>query len=199
MTQTSGLDLNFLSAPRPELEAGHFFLENVTRFRARPPSAQQTIAKLDLNYYIPCRAQQQDDCVPRPGQDGGRRFPYQRRCGTARDPGGLYRYRHPECAPVRVAGTESRRVRTVEGLQRKHCGVDQRGRDGGGSRRPHRILELADGSHVRAAAMAGADASVERSVSRGVCRRVLPGAAESRASTICTSSDWQLRPAKAAS
>jgi PAS domain S-box-containing protein len=58
MTQTAGLDLNFLSAPRPETEAGHLFLENVHQVPRETASAQQTIAKLDLNYYIPCRAQQ---------------------------------------------------------------------------------------------------------------------------------------------
>jgi two-component system NtrC family sensor kinase len=58
MNQTSGLDLNFLSAPRPETEAGHLFLENVHQVPRETASAQQTIARLDLNYYIPCRAQQ---------------------------------------------------------------------------------------------------------------------------------------------
>jgi PAS domain S-box-containing protein len=58
MTHTSGLDLNFLSAPRPETEAGHLFLENVHQVPRETASAQQTIARLDLNYYIPCRAQQ---------------------------------------------------------------------------------------------------------------------------------------------
>jgi two-component system, NtrC family, sensor kinase len=58
MSQTSGLDLNFLSAPRPESEAGHLFLENVHQVPRETASAQQTIEKLDLNYYIPCRAQQ---------------------------------------------------------------------------------------------------------------------------------------------
>jgi PAS domain S-box-containing protein len=58
MTQTSGLDLNFLSTPRPETEAGHLFLENVHQVPRETASAQQTIARLDLNYYIPCRAQQ---------------------------------------------------------------------------------------------------------------------------------------------
>src|SRR4029077_1698924 len=58
MTQTSGLDLNFLGAPRPEIEAGQLFLENVYQVPRETASAQQTIEKLDLNYYIPCRAQQ---------------------------------------------------------------------------------------------------------------------------------------------
>ncbi len=58
MTQTSGLDLEFLSAPRPETEAGHIFLENVHQVPRETISAQQAIEKLDLNYYIPCHAQQ---------------------------------------------------------------------------------------------------------------------------------------------
>ncbi|MGH9501284.1 MAG: ATP-binding protein [Terriglobales bacterium] len=58
MAQTSGLDFNFLSTPRPETEAGHLFLENVHHIPRETASAQHAIARLDLNYYIPCRAQQ---------------------------------------------------------------------------------------------------------------------------------------------
>jgi two-component system, NtrC family, sensor kinase len=58
MTQTSGLDLSFLGRPRPEMEAGHVFFENTHQVPREMPSAQEAIAKLDLNYYIPCRAQQ---------------------------------------------------------------------------------------------------------------------------------------------
>jgi len=58
MTQTSGLDLSFLSASRPEMAEGHLFFDNSHQVPRETPSAQATIAKLDLNYYIPCRAQQ---------------------------------------------------------------------------------------------------------------------------------------------
>jgi PAS domain S-box-containing protein len=58
MTQTSGLDLTFLSAPRPEMEEGHLFFDNTRLVPREDQSAQDAIAKLDLNYYIPCRAQQ---------------------------------------------------------------------------------------------------------------------------------------------
>jgi two-component system, NtrC family, sensor kinase len=58
MSQTSGLDLNFLNAPRPEMEAGHLFFDNTHQVPRETPSAQEAIARLDLNYYIPCRAQQ---------------------------------------------------------------------------------------------------------------------------------------------
>ena len=58
MTHTSGLDLGFLSAPRPEMEAGHLFFDNTHQVPRETPSAQEAILRLDLNYYIPCRAQQ---------------------------------------------------------------------------------------------------------------------------------------------
>ena len=51
------LDLAFLSQPRPE-QAGHLFFENTHQVPRETPSAQQAIARLDLNYYIPCVAQQ---------------------------------------------------------------------------------------------------------------------------------------------
>jgi len=63
MTQTSGLDLGFLSAPRPEMEAGHLFFDNTHQVPREDPAAQRAIATLDLNYYIPCRAQKQTIAV----------------------------------------------------------------------------------------------------------------------------------------
>jgi two-component system, NtrC family, sensor kinase len=57
MTQTSGLDLGFLGKPRPEGEVGHLFFDNTHQVPRETLSAQQAVAKLDLNYYIPCRAQ----------------------------------------------------------------------------------------------------------------------------------------------
>lgn len=58
MAQTSNLDLGFLSLARPEMEAGHLFFENTHHVPRESPSAQEAIARLELNYYIPCRAQQ---------------------------------------------------------------------------------------------------------------------------------------------
>jgi len=51
------LDLSFLSAERPELAAGHLFFDSPRQAVRETPSAQQTIAQLDLNYYIPCTVQ----------------------------------------------------------------------------------------------------------------------------------------------
>jgi two-component system, NtrC family, sensor kinase len=59
---SSNIDLSFLSAPRAE-QAGHLFFENTHQVPRETPSAQQTIARLDLNYYIPCQAQQKTIAV----------------------------------------------------------------------------------------------------------------------------------------
>jgi PAS domain S-box-containing protein len=57
LTQTAGLDLSFLGIPRPEMEAGHLFFDNTHQVPREAPSAQEAIHRLDMNYYIPCRAQ----------------------------------------------------------------------------------------------------------------------------------------------
>jgi len=54
--------LSFLSVARPE-QAGHLFFENTHQVLRETEGAQQTIARLDLNYYIPCRAQQKTVAV----------------------------------------------------------------------------------------------------------------------------------------
>jgi two-component system, NtrC family, sensor kinase len=56
------VDLAFLSEPRTE-QAGHLFFENTHQVPREMPSAQRAIARLDLNYYIPCHAQQKTIAV----------------------------------------------------------------------------------------------------------------------------------------
>jgi two-component system, NtrC family, sensor kinase len=56
------IDLAFLNAPRPE-QAGHLFFENTHQVPRETSAAQQAIARLDLNYYIPCHAQQKTIAV----------------------------------------------------------------------------------------------------------------------------------------
>jgi two-component system, NtrC family, sensor kinase len=63
MAHASALDLGFLGTPRPELNAGHLFFDNTHLVPRETPSAQHTIAALELNYYIPCRAQKQTVAV----------------------------------------------------------------------------------------------------------------------------------------
>jgi len=62
MNPMGTLDLAFLGAPRPE-PAGHMFFENTHQVPRETAGAQDAIAKLDLNYYIPCRAQQRTVAV----------------------------------------------------------------------------------------------------------------------------------------
>jgi two-component system NtrC family sensor kinase len=62
MIPPSQLDLTFLSAPRPE-PAGHMFFENTHQVPRETAGSQEAIARLDLNYYIPCRAQQKTVAV----------------------------------------------------------------------------------------------------------------------------------------
>src|ERR1051325_6781960 len=57
MNPSSQLDLSFLGAPRPE-PSGHMFFENTHQVPRESAGAQEAIARLDLNYFIPCRAQQ---------------------------------------------------------------------------------------------------------------------------------------------
>ncbi len=52
-----GLDLSFLGATRPEQYTGHLFFDNTHQAVRETPAAQETISRLDLNYYIPCKVQ----------------------------------------------------------------------------------------------------------------------------------------------
>jgi two-component system, NtrC family, sensor kinase len=56
LSAPGSIDLSFLSISRPE-QAGHLFFENTHQVPRETPAAQQAIARLDLNYYIPCHAQ----------------------------------------------------------------------------------------------------------------------------------------------
>jgi two-component system, NtrC family, sensor kinase len=51
------LDLSFLVVERPEQYAGHIFFDNTRKALQESASARETIAKLNLNYYIPCTVQ----------------------------------------------------------------------------------------------------------------------------------------------
>jgi PAS domain S-box-containing protein len=55
ISETGPLDLSFLA--RQQFEAGHLFYENTHQALRESPPAQRAIARLDLNYYIPCTLQ----------------------------------------------------------------------------------------------------------------------------------------------
>jgi two-component system, NtrC family, sensor kinase len=58
LAHVTGLDLAFLAKPRIEDAAGHIFFENTRQLPRENSAAQEAIARLDLNYYIPCYARQ---------------------------------------------------------------------------------------------------------------------------------------------
>ncbi|HSE49395.1 MAG TPA: ATP-binding protein [Terriglobales bacterium] len=51
------LDLGFLATHQEEFATGHLFYDNTRLVPRETPTEQETIAKLDLNYYIPCTIQ----------------------------------------------------------------------------------------------------------------------------------------------
>ncbi len=58
LAHVTGLDLSFLAKTRIEDAAGHIFFDNTHLVPREAPAAQEAIGRLDLNYYIPCHAQQ---------------------------------------------------------------------------------------------------------------------------------------------
>ena len=69
MNPMGKLDLTFMDTPRPE-PAGHMFFENTHQVPRETAGSQDAIARLDLNYYIPCRAQQKTVAVLGLGKTG---------------------------------------------------------------------------------------------------------------------------------
>jgi two-component system NtrC family sensor kinase len=55
ISDAGALDLGFLE--KQLFQAGHLFYENTHQALRESPAAQQAIARLDLNYYIPCTVQ----------------------------------------------------------------------------------------------------------------------------------------------
>ena len=57
ISYSAPLDLSFLVVDRPEQYAGHIFFDNTRKALRESATARETIAGLDLNYYIPCTIQ----------------------------------------------------------------------------------------------------------------------------------------------
>ncbi len=106
---------------------------------------------LDLNYYIPCRAQKHTIAVLGLGKTVEGDFLTSEDVELLETLAGYLGIAIQNARLYASLRTESRRIRTAERLQREHRGVHQRGRAGGGSGGSRRVLELANGSDVRAA------------------------------------------------
>ena len=179
IAHVTGLDLSFLAKPRIEDAAGHIFFENTHQLPRENALAQEAIGRLDLNYYIPCHARQKTIAFLGLGKTMEGDFLSSEDVELLEALAGYIGIAIQNGAPLRLTRTKGQRIRAAQGLQREHRRVDQRRRDGGGSARPDRILELADGSHVRPAALAGGGAILERGFSGGLRRGVLSGSAKS--------------------
>jgi two-component system, NtrC family, sensor kinase len=57
ISNTHGLDFDFLHLERPEWQSGHLFFDNTNQAVREKPAARETIRRLELNYYIPCMVQ----------------------------------------------------------------------------------------------------------------------------------------------
>jgi PAS domain S-box-containing protein len=57
MLGAARLDLSFLARRQEDLGGSHLFFDNTSRAVRETPRAQEAIARLDLNYYIPCTVQ----------------------------------------------------------------------------------------------------------------------------------------------
>ena len=55
LSGAEALDLSFLAPERPEFGRGYLFLESPRAAREETEAVRQTLERLDLNYFIPCR------------------------------------------------------------------------------------------------------------------------------------------------
>ena len=157
ISYTGSLDLSFLVVERPEQYAGHIFFDNTRKALQESVTARETIAKLNLNYYIPCTVQNRTIAVMGLGKTMAGDFLSSEDVELLETLAGYMGIAIQNARAVCLTGAESQRVRAPEGLQRKHRGIHQRWRAGRGPGRPHRVLELADGSDVCHAAFPGAE------------------------------------------
>ena len=192
MNPAGKLDLTFLSAPRPE-PTGHMFFENTHQVPRETAGAQDAIARLDLNYYIPCRAQQRTVAVLGLGKTNKGDYLSSEDIELLETLGG---YLGIAIQNGRLYASLQQKVAEYERLKDFNENIVESinvGVIGARHGRSHRELERADGSNVCAAALAGSHTARSKHFSAGVRGRVLSHTAERRASTISTNSGCRLR------
>ena len=140
-----GLDLSFLS-PSPKkpylfFERTRNLLDVVSHEWAAGSPALHRRAGADLLSAV--LGTRPDHRLP--GREPHRiaRFPVERRCRTADDALGLRGHRDRQRQAVSVLAAQGGRVRTAQGVLRKHCRIHPRGHSGGRSGGSRRKLEFA--------------------------------------------------------
>ena len=169
---------DFLHVERPEWQAGHLFFDNTNQAVRETPPARETIRRLDLNYYIPCTVMNRIIAVLGLGKTTEGDFLSSEDVELLETLAGYIGIAVQNARLYKSLEAEGRPVRAAEGVQREHRRVDQRRRAGGRSGRPHRVVELADGSDVRAAARRSPRPAADRRSPTGVPGRVLPRPAD---------------------
>jgi len=177
LSAPGNLDLSFLSVGAAD-PAGHLFFENTHQVPRETPGAQQTIARLDLNYYIPCHAQQKTIAVLGLGKTTKGDF------SPAKTWNCWNLWAAISALPFRTASSMprcSRRWAEYERLKDFNENIVESinvGVIGARHGRPHRELERADGSDVRGAAMADYDPAAQGHLPAGVLEEFNRHAAE---------------------
>ena len=198
MTQTGGLDLSFLGRPRPEDALGHLFFDNTHQVPRETAEAQQAIARLDLNYYIPCRAQKHTIAVLGLGKTSEGDFLTSEDVELLETLAG---YVAIAIQNARLYASLQQKVDEYERLKDFNENIVESINVG------VLAVDLEDrieswNSQMEVMYAMPRWQALTRSLGEvfpgGICGRVLPGAAESRAFTISTSSAWGRRLVRAA-
>ena len=191
------LDLSFLNRELPEpylfFERTRHQLDAVSR--AWPASVRQDHRRSGPDLLFALHGSRPDHRLHRVEPDRGWRLPFERGPGTDADAGRLCRHRRSKTprstAPLAAQGGG---IRTAEGIQREHRGIDQCRHSG---RRPGRSrgeLEYADRAVERHRARPGGGQETFRTVPGGTFRLSSIAYAARPASITSTSSFSSLPP-----
>ena len=190
------ISISWASTGRKSLKA-IFSSKTLTTFRAKL-SARETISRLELNYYIPCRAQKATVAVLGLGKTVTGDFLSSEDVELLETVAGYLAIAIQNSrlyASLEQKVTQYERLKDfneniVESINVGVLAVDLAG--------PHRIVEFADGSDVRPAPAAGARPVRSAKYSRRNLSRNFRAFARAPAFTTFTNSACRFRPAKSA-
>ena len=173
--ELKSLDADFLDFDKPGSN-NHLFLENPQQVLRLPESQRLSAARLDLNYYLPCRVASREGSGTRTvaviglGRTNDGDFlsseEMEALLGSRWRPTSVSRSKMHSF--IGAPGAEDHRLRTVEGVQREYRRIHQHRHLRRRPRRPRGKLERSDGGHVCEAARRGSATAALRALSSGV-------------------------------
>jgi len=101
---------------RPEQYAGHIFFDNTRKALQESVAARETIAKLNLNYYIPCTVQNRTIAVMGLARTMAGDFLSSEDVELLETLAGLHRHCYSERPPLRLPGSRRPANTTTERL-----------------------------------------------------------------------------------